>query len=178
MAQNYQDAMAIVRKYGKPDYFITMICNPKWSEITENLQQHQSPEFRPDLVSRVFKLKLDELLHDICNKHVLGTPTAKVLVIKFQKRGLPHAYIILVVKAGDKPNDPHAIDKVITAEIPNIVTCPRLNTIVTKHMIHGPCGDHELNSPCMMNGKCSKGFPKMFQEETLANIDGYPKYHG
>ena len=30
MLQNYQDAMAIVRKYGKPDFFITITCNPKW----------------------------------------------------------------------------------------------------------------------------------------------------
>lgn len=30
MAQNYQDAMAIVRKFGKPDFFITMTCNPHW----------------------------------------------------------------------------------------------------------------------------------------------------
>jgi len=37
MMQNYQDAMAIVRKYGKPDVFITMTCNPNWLEIKENL---------------------------------------------------------------------------------------------------------------------------------------------
>lgn len=30
MMQNYQDAMAIVRTYGKPDVFITMTCNPNW----------------------------------------------------------------------------------------------------------------------------------------------------
>lgn len=28
MQQNYQDAMATVRKYGKPDLFITFTCNP------------------------------------------------------------------------------------------------------------------------------------------------------
>ncbi len=28
MAQLYQDSMAIVRQYGKPDLFITMTCNP------------------------------------------------------------------------------------------------------------------------------------------------------
>jgi len=33
MLQNYQDAMAIVSKFGKPDLFITMTCNPKWREI-------------------------------------------------------------------------------------------------------------------------------------------------
>ena len=28
MMQHYQDAMGIVRKFGKPDLFITMTCNP------------------------------------------------------------------------------------------------------------------------------------------------------
>ena len=37
MQQNYQDAMAIVRKFGKPDLFITVTCNPNWREIVENL---------------------------------------------------------------------------------------------------------------------------------------------
>ena len=41
MAQNYQDAMAIVRKYGKPDYFVTMTCNLKRPEIIENLDEGQ-----------------------------------------------------------------------------------------------------------------------------------------
>jgi hypothetical protein len=176
MAQNYQDAMAIVRKYGKPDYFITMTCNPKWSEIIDNLEIGQSAEFRPDLVARVFKLKLQELLDDICKKHVFGTPTAKVHVIEFQKRGLPHAHILLIMKSDDKPKDAEAINKVISAEIPDMELCPRLHAIVTKHMIHGPCGVNNLNSPCMKDGKCSKNFPKPFQEETLANSEGYPKY--
>uniref|UniRef100_A0A8C5PXT8 ATP-dependent DNA helicase n=1 Tax=Leptobrachium leishanense TaxID=445787 RepID=A0A8C5PXT8_9ANUR len=39
MLQNYQDAMAIVRKYGKPDFFITLTCNPKWPEIAENIKE-------------------------------------------------------------------------------------------------------------------------------------------
>jgi hypothetical protein len=38
MQQNYQDAMSIVRKNGKPDLFITMTCNPEWPEIKENLK--------------------------------------------------------------------------------------------------------------------------------------------
>ena len=47
-------------------------------------------EFRPDLVARVFKFKLDALLDDIEKHHVLGKPIAKIHVIEFQKRGLPH----------------------------------------------------------------------------------------
>ena len=60
MQQNYQDAMA---KYGKPDLFLTYTCNPKIREITENLKPGERPEYRPDLVSRVYKLHLTELLH-------------------------------------------------------------------------------------------------------------------
>ncbi|XP_053552307.1 uncharacterized protein LOC128643486 [Bombina bombina] len=176
MAQNYHDAMAIVRKYGKPDYFITMTCNPKWPEILDNLLEGQAVEFRPDLVARVFNLKLNSLLNDILNKHVLGSPCAKVHVIEFQKRGLPHAHILLILKAEDKPNDAETIDTFISAEIPDEQIYPRLHAIVIKHMIHGPCGEHNLNSPCMVDGNCSKNFPKNFQKETLINVDGYPRY--
>ena len=49
--QNYQDAMTIVTKYGKPDIFITMTANPKWPEISENLLPNQRANDRPDIVS-------------------------------------------------------------------------------------------------------------------------------
>ena len=31
MNNRYRDAMATVRRYGKPSFFITMTCNPDWS---------------------------------------------------------------------------------------------------------------------------------------------------
>ena len=37
LKENFEDAMAIIKKYGKPDLFITFTCNPKWRRITENL---------------------------------------------------------------------------------------------------------------------------------------------
>ena len=33
MHQLYQDAMGLIRKFGKPDLFITFTCNPHWPEI-------------------------------------------------------------------------------------------------------------------------------------------------
>jgi len=81
MNENYQDAMAIVRKFGKPDLFITMTCNPHWKEITENLEWQQRTEYRPDLVSRVFQIKLKSLLDDLLNKHLLGNLTIYVEII-------------------------------------------------------------------------------------------------
>lgn len=176
MAQSHQDAMAIVRKYGPPDFFVTMTCNPKWKEIVENLESWQSVEHRPDLISRVFNIKLNAMLHDISANHVLGKPVAKIHVIEFQKRGLPHAHILLILKCEDKPKDIAAINNLVSAEIPDINTHPRLHAIVTKHMVHGPCGSLNPSSPCMDNGKCTKNFPKDFQEETDATFNGYPKY--
>jgi helitron helicase-like protein len=67
----YQDAMAIVRKFGRPDYFITFTCNPKWREIEENLFPGQSPQDRADIVARVFKLRLNALLKDLLEEDVL-----------------------------------------------------------------------------------------------------------
>ena len=37
MQQLYQDAMSIVRRYGRPDLFITFTTNPNWPEIQEEL---------------------------------------------------------------------------------------------------------------------------------------------
>jgi hypothetical protein len=37
MRRRYMDAMALVRKFGKPDIFLTMTCNPNWDEIKDEL---------------------------------------------------------------------------------------------------------------------------------------------
>ena len=74
MIQNYQDAMAICRRYGNPDLFITFTCNPKWPEITRALAKipGQKPEDRPDIITRIFKMKLDNLLSTIKNEKIFG----------------------------------------------------------------------------------------------------------
>ena len=99
MQQNYQDAMSIVRKFGKPDLFVTFTCNPKWREILAALLHGQKSQDRPDIVARVFKQKLDALIDDIKKNHIFGVPVAHVLVIAFQKRGptCTHSYYIKVL---------------------------------------------------------------------------------
>ena len=57
----FLDAMAICREYHKPDFFITMTCNPNWEEIQKELVLDQKPEDRPDIFFTVFKQKLDVL---------------------------------------------------------------------------------------------------------------------
>jgi hypothetical protein len=62
MIQNYQDGMAICRVYGALDLFITFTCNPKWDEISDALlvEPGQTYADRPDIVTRVFKLKVNQ----------------------------------------------------------------------------------------------------------------------
>jgi len=83
--QLYQDNMALVRKYGKPDLFITMTANPEWDEIKNNLLPNQKTEDRPDIVTRVFWLKFKELRNKIINGRLFGRVKCFVWVIEWQK---------------------------------------------------------------------------------------------
>jgi hypothetical protein len=104
MVQNYQDAMAICRWVGCPDAFVTFTCNPQWLELKRVLPLGQQPHDRPDLVTRVFKIKLKELINDIRKKHILGRSIARIYVVEFQKRGLPHAHILIFFTEDYKPH--------------------------------------------------------------------------
>ncbi|CAN0860638.1 hypothetical protein LINGRAHAP2_LOCUS7994 [Linum grandiflorum] len=96
--------------------------------------------------------------------------------VEFQKRGLPHAHILVWLAKDAKLNIPDQIDKVISAELPNPVLDPVGYSAVTKFMIHGPCGDANPKSPCMVDGKCKKYFPKAFNTETTFDEHGYAIY--
>ncbi|CAA0825292.1 Unknown protein, partial [Striga hermonthica] len=166
MVQNYQDAMAICRWTGYPDIFITFTCNPKWPEISRFLaEKNLNPEDRPDIICRVFKTKLDQLMRDVRHNKMFG-----------DKRGLPHAHILLFLAKEFKIKTTHDIDKIISAEIPDEATDPFYYAAVRDHMMHGPCGSVRPNSPCMANDCCTKHFPKKLSETTTLDEEGYPRY--
>ena len=96
--------------------------------------------------------------------------------VEFQKRGLPHAHIIFWVSEDTSTPTAAFIDNFISAEIPDPNEDPLLYTLVAEHMIHGPCGPDNPKSPCMKNGKCSKGFPKSFQSEMTIDKNGFAVY--
>ena len=61
-------------------------------------------------------------------------------VIEFQKRGLPHSCILIILHPDDIPRTSEQIDQIVKAEIPqDPLFQPLLYQSVTKHMIHGPC---------------------------------------
>jgi hypothetical protein len=118
--RRYLDAIALVRKYGKPDIFLTMTCNPNWEEITRELESGQTPQDRPDIVVRVFRAKLEAMKKQLFEKGILGTVTAYTYVVEFQKRGLPHAHFLLIMTGKYKYTSPEQYDKIISAELPNM----------------------------------------------------------
>ncbi|GES80818.1 LOW QUALITY PROTEIN: uncharacterized protein LOC114645498 [Rhizophagus clarus] len=176
MQQLYQDSMAIVRKFGKPDLFITVTCNPKWPEITNELLPNQQASNRPDLVARIFKLKLKLITNNLFKKGVLGKVIAYVYVIEFQKRGLPYAHILMILASENKPKTPEVFNKLVYAKIPDRNLQLLLFETVNKNMVHGPCGVVNSQSPCMINGKCSKNYHREFVSITSINKYGYPLY--
>ncbi|KAK1424399.1 hypothetical protein QVD17_19728 [Tagetes erecta] len=177
MLQNYLDAMSLCKWFGYPDFFITITCNPKWPEVRRFLEDKTiSAEDRPDILCRLFKMKLDSIIKDLKENSILGKVQAVVYTVEFQKRGLPHAHICLFMHADDKLPTVDQIDPLISAEIPDQNEDPLLYSLVREFMIHGPCGVHNMNCPCMVDGKCSKHFPKKYKEHTCIDLDGYPEY--
>ncbi|WOG82720.1 hypothetical protein DCAR_0101888 [Daucus carota subsp. sativus] len=78
MQENFQDALAVCRYIGHPDIFLTMTTNPLWDEIVQ-MMKHMPDCLTvdcPDIIARVFKLKLDQIVDDIKKKSYFGVCVA------------------------------------------------------------------------------------------------------
>ncbi|KAI5403741.1 hypothetical protein KIW84_051055 [Lathyrus oleraceus] len=140
MDQLYYDEMTISSKVGFPDLFITFTCNPNWPKIQRILRPlGLKSQDRPDVISRIFKIKFDQLLSYLTKKGVLGKVLAYTYTIEFQKRGLPHANILIFLHPSNKYLRPEDIDRIISAEVPDPLKEPKLYNLVKTHMVHWPC---------------------------------------
>ncbi|GJT29442.1 DNA helicase PIF1, ATP-dependent [Tanacetum coccineum] len=150
-------AMALCRAYDNPSLFITLASNPKWPKIAEMLAYFpgQKAHDRPEVGTRVFKLKLTELLDDLTKKHVC-----------ICHRILEHS----------KCRTPSEIDDIIYAELPSPIDDPTDYKVVTENMLHGPCGKDARYAACTNDGKYSEHFPKPFLAETFLDEEGYLHY--
>ena len=84
MHERQQDAMTYVRMYGHPDLFITTTTNPNWPEIKDNLLPGQDPQDCPDIVARVFRLKVLKLVEMLKSEMVFGKAQAWLYLIEWQ----------------------------------------------------------------------------------------------
>ncbi|CAF4944016.1 unnamed protein product [Pieris macdunnoughi] len=116
------------------------------------------------------KLRAEEYIH---LRDAINNNADAAEIVEWQKRGLPHAHILVWLIDKIRPEE---IDSIISAELPDPSTDQLLFDIVTANMIHGPCGTLNRTSPCMADGKCTKNFPKDFTNDTITNVDGYPIY--
>ncbi|CAF1866631.1 unnamed protein product [Brassica napus] len=178
LVEKYHDAMAISREYGNPDLFIRMTANPNWREIKDHFDRYggDSPNDRPDIECRVFKMKLDQLLKDFKKRTFFKPYTAALHRIEFQKRGLPHAHILLWFGSSSRTPSAEEVDEIILAELPNREKDPEAYNLVTKHMIHGPCGVINLKSPCMENNVYTKKYPRQYNDNNSIDKSGYVLY--
>lgn len=184
MMARYQDVMTSVLYHGAPSLFITMTANPRWDEVQKSLPFAQTAADRYDIISRVFKAKLASLLADIKSEEVFGRHVGHAYAIEFQKRGLPHAHIVVILAAGDRPRNASAINEMTSSEIP---PCPdaddqsdaaiaqrRLRSLVLEHMLHNDCsGSNGRRCPCWDadRRKCRGDFPWKYMDETVVGDD-------
>ena len=171
--QRYCDAMAVVRELGKPSYFITMTCNPEWKEIVDHLPNGLEAHDCPDLVARVFNMKLNALLNDLLKKNVMGKVKGHTYVIEFQKRGLPHAHILMIMVDQDDPKCPEQYDCAVTAEFHDD---PEVRQVQAKRMYHRCRKSCENDTGRGGKCGCTKGYPKPFRDHTSDGNDSYPEY--
>ena len=174
LINKYHDAMAAARTIGNPQLFITLTANPQWREVIENLRQGETPQDRPDLVNRVFHMKLKQLLESLGAKdpekhrfyHLLGRCRFVVHVIEFQKRGLPHAHILITYSNAITPE---IADLIASAELPDPQLQPQLFAAVSQKLMHvcgvGRCLDEHTHL-------CKRKFPKPYVDATYIDDKG------
>ena len=91
-----KNALVLVSKFGSPQVFLTLICNPRWPEIVSQLLERQTAFGHPDVTAAVLKSRLDQMKMNIRNgKYFDGHETTYTFhVIEYQYRGLPHAHLV------------------------------------------------------------------------------------
>ncbi|XP_022023763.1 uncharacterized protein LOC110924026 [Helianthus annuus] len=98
MMQNYLDAMSLCKWFGYPDFFITITCNPKWPEVQRFLKDTTiRPEDRPDILCRIFKIKLDSITKELKEGKLLGRVNSDYIFVVVLFSGMPNHKLVLKV---------------------------------------------------------------------------------
>ena len=69
------------------------------------------------LTSRIFRAKLLDLKDKLFKKEIFEKVAADVHVIEFQKRGLAHAHILIILQEGYKILSEDQFDKYVFAKL-------------------------------------------------------------
>lgn len=177
-SEQVSDSLAIAAAFGNPTFFITMTCDPGWPEITSQLRPGQTFSDIPTVVVRVFKRKLALLLKTLKTMFPnAGRPVYCIHCIEFQKRGLPHAHIL--IKYPKDCIDPDEIDAIISAELPDD---PDDACLIRRYMMHSHPSDTSPPSKYCQRvdeagvRRCRFHYPYKLQEKTTIDSEGRVHY--
>lgn len=167
---------------GKPHFMVIFTANPKWSETVANLHPGQTGMDRPDLINRVFKVKLKALLAAFKSK-LFGKMQYMMYVTEYQGRGVVHAHII-IKHPGQSPEQRGEVDDIIWTNLPDAsIADGDLRQKVLTYMVHKPCGDFNTSAPCMKTHPQTKakGFQKAYPQPfsdtlSVSSTTGRAKY--
>jgi hypothetical protein len=173
MMHQYQGALALMQRFIKPDLFVTVTCNPNWPEIRRHMPPNGEASYDPATVCRVFRLKLKALMQAVVKKDVFGPVASWVYTIGFQRRGLPHAHILVSLEEHFKPITAADTDAIVCAQLPDPAAEESLLNIVTKQMLH-VC-DHRCGGDGVNADTCSKLHPRPFQDATAVVQNRVPQ---
>ncbi|GJT65827.1 DNA helicase [Tanacetum coccineum] len=155
MYAHYLDALAICRKLGNPQFFITFTCNVNWPEIKRYMADYPylTPSDRADVICRVFEQKIQALLAFLKTEKTFGDVTGE-----------------------SKIKEAQDVDRFVSVELPDPEVDPEGYRVVSEMMMHGPCGAAKMSAPCMKGDKCSKNFPKKYTSHTFFDDKGHVHY--
>jgi hypothetical protein len=117
-----EGALFLMMKRGRPQFFITLTFDT--AEAASRLFPGRSANDDPVLVAQLFERRLRAFVA-LLRKGLLGPYVYSVVVVEWQKRGLPHAHILLRVHVPglDMPTPSmRAINRVTTAEVSQLRT--------------------------------------------------------
>jgi hypothetical protein len=106
---------AISSQSGCPTFFLTFTMNPHWPDY-QALKRSDGNFSDSVIMAIVFKLKLSALMNFWRARRLLGGIRAFVWRVEYQKRGLPHAHILLWTDF--ETEDIEAVDSVVNVRYP------------------------------------------------------------
>ncbi|KAK3010909.1 hypothetical protein RJ639_012633, partial [Escallonia herrerae] len=173
--QNHHRIRSLWPPEGQPPKFAQLYIYDSQNEVANRMSAFSKVDGSSPLdtnivekLVRIFDInneimKLDELMTDLKGGHVFGEVRAFIY-------GLPHEHILIWLAQLNKLATPTDVDRLISAEIPDKKGDPAAYRVVSLFMMHGP------SNSCMVDGNCSKHFPKQFNSETYVDENRYPEY--
>jgi hypothetical protein len=179
----YTDLLSLKTEMGRnPDFFLTVTMDIHHPRVKEMIPPGVDPLDRPDVLCRVWEEIWHKIIDDVAKKGRLGKCLASAIVREHQGRGPPHAHMLIWVEDCPGKGTPDWVNDYICAEFldppPPEATGEAANEqrclckLQADLMVH----HHTADSPCMVNGRCKRFFPKEYSEATILQEYRFPVY--